>query len=76
MFEPIEFPEFHSDLKLQQQLNELQTKYTKLQTTKKILWTAVIVFGGCFIISLVALRNSRLEFKAVTLSKKDDETIR
>lgn len=73
MFEPIEFPEFHNDVKLQQQLNELETKYSKLQSTKKILWTAVIVFGGYFIISLFALSNIRFKFKAATPQKKDDE---
>ena len=61
MLNPIEFPEFRPDMKLQQQLNELQGKYSKLQSTKNILWTVIIVLGACFIISLSVKRNNMMQ---------------
>lgn len=65
MFEPIEFPEFHNDMKLQQQLTELKGKYSKLQSTKNILLTVVIA-GGIFIIGFYAYKRYKIPVLSIS----------
>jgi flagellar biosynthesis/type III secretory pathway M-ring protein FliF/YscJ len=74
MVNPIEFPEFHCDMKLQQQLSELQGKYSKLQTTKNILWTVVIALGGCFVI-FILVNRTKTSYTVVkdSLQQKDED---
>jgi len=74
MLDPIEFPEFHPDMKLQQQLSELQVKYSKLQSTKNILWTALVALGGCFFIFFLVNRT-QTSYTVIkdSLQQKDED---
>jgi hypothetical protein len=72
MLNPIEFPEFHYDIKLQQQLNELQGKYSKLQTTRNILWTFVIA-GGIFIIVFYTYKRYKMPVPSISEPIKDEK---